>query len=181
MTNVLARCESGLIICEQRSCHFQRRLLDQLPLMLVRCEQRLDFTSQHLISAARFIEKNGTTLRLELNGGLKQFIYLLPTFRSHKGTRRLRIIASKLLSEKIPTKLSSLRCIQLPLTSRCNHALAARHSRITVTGESFIASAVSSTLKPPKNLNSTILLLRSSILARLVSAPSSATNSVARS
>src|SRR6185503_10897708 len=65
----------------------------------------------------------------------------------------------------------------LRLSSRYSHALALFHSRITVIGATFITSAVSSTLSPPKKRSSTIRLFRSSISARLFNASSSANRS----
>ena len=41
------------------------------------------------------------------------------------------------------------------LSWACSHALAMLHSRLIVAGEMCSTSAVSSTLKPPKNLSST--------------------------
>lgn len=46
-------------------------------------------------------------------------------------------------------------------SSRISHAFANFQSRITVSGETFSTSAVSSTLRPPKNRSSTTWTLRS--------------------
>ena len=61
-----------------------------------------------------------------------------------------------------------------PRISRASHARASRQSRITVCGETWSASAVSSTLRPPKNRSSTTCARRGSIRVRLSSASSRA-------
>ena len=48
-----------------------------------------------------------------------------------------------------------------PLSSRSSHSLASFQSRFTVSGDTFSASAVSSTLSPPKNRSSTTWARRS--------------------
>src|SRR6266496_4053557 len=58
-----------------------------------------------------------------------------------------------------------------------SHVFASAQSRITVTAEIPKTSAVSSTLRPPKNRSSTILLFRSSKAARVFNASSSAITS----
>ena len=50
-------------------------------------------------------------------------------------------------------------------TSRRSQAFAVFQSRITVSGETFKTCAVSSTVRPPKNLNSTTWLMRASNVA----------------
>jgi len=64
-----------------------------------------------------------------------------------------------------------------PSSSRSSHSFASRQSRLTVSDETWSTSAVSSTLKPPKNRNSIIRLFRSSIFANASKARSRATTS----
>src|SRR4029453_1333660 len=65
--------------------------------------------------------------------------------------------------------------------SRRSQVRASFQSRITVSGEIRSTAAVSSTLRPPKNRNSTTRLRRSSNLARAANAASRATRSSALS
>ena len=65
-------------------------------------------------------------------------------------------------------------------SSRISHAFASRQSRITVSGDTPSAAAVSSTVRPPKNRISTTLALRSSIFASASSASSSRDEIAAR-
>ena len=64
-----------------------------------------------------------------------------------------------------------------PSSSRSNQSFASRQSRLTVSGDTWSTSAVSSTLKPPKNRNSTTWLFRASTSANASNARSSATTS----
>jgi len=66
---------------------------------------------------------------------------------SEKSVLGLSLLLKRLFGRKQISQLD---------TSLPSQALAARHSRIIVIGASFITSAVSSTVKPPKNLSSTI-------------------------
>src|SRR5262245_38235390 len=118
---------------------------------LVRGEKRLQFMAQLLITGAGFIKECGPFARRAFEGGMKHLLNLPPEFNRH-----------------------------LPI-SRCSQALARVHSRATVPGETSSASAVSSTLNPPKNRSSTIWPLLGSNFASDVSASSSATISAARS
>src|SRR5215475_782599 len=118
---------------------------------LVRGEESLQIMSQFLITGAGFIKECGPFARRAFEGGMKHLLNLPPAFRRH-----------------------------LPI-SRCSQALARVHSRATVPGETLSASAVSSTLNPPKNRSSTIWPLLGSNSASAVSASSSATISAARS
>ena len=67
------------------------------------------------------------------------------------------------------------------LSSRASHALARLQSRSTVCGETDSATAVSSTLRPPKKRNSTTRAFRGSRRASSCSASSRATTSALRS
>src|SRR5215475_2810060 len=69
------------------------------------------------------------------------------------------------------------RGLTVPLTSWYSHALATFHSRRTVRSDTARTIAVSRTVNPPKNLNSTIRLLRASISASLIIASSIKTRS----
>src|SRR5882672_8912878 len=66
---------------------------------------------------------------------------------------------------------------QALVISRASHAFAYCQSRITVMGDTFNTSAVSSTLSPPKYRISTTWLFRSSRVASLSSASSKAISS----
>src|SRR5437762_2135165 len=72
--------------------------------------------------------------------------------------------------------------VQDPLLNESySQAFARFHSRMTVTSEMCSASAVSSTLNPPKKRSSTTLLFRESMVANRFSASSSAIKSAPRS
>src|SRR5262245_39806392 len=118
---------------------------------LVRGEESLQIIAQLLITGAGFIKECGPFARRAFEGGMKHLLNLPPAFRRH-----------------------------LPI-SRCSQALARVHSRATVPGETLSASAVSSTLNPPKNRSSTIWPLLWPNSASAVSASSSAIISAARS
>ena len=64
-----------------------------------------------------------------------------------------------------------------PSSSRSNQSLASRQSRLTVSGDTWSTSAVSSTLKPPKKRNSIMRLFRTSTAANASKARSRATRS----
>src|SRR5262245_36372930 len=118
---------------------------------LVRGEERLQIMAQLFITGAGINKECGPFARRAFEGGMKHLFNLPPAFRRH-----------------------------LPI-SRCSQALARVHSRATVPGETLSASAVSSTLNPPKKRSSTIWPLLGSNSASAVSASSSATISAARS
>src|SRR5262245_50126005 len=67
------------------------------------------------------------------------------------------------------------------LISRLSQALTKFQSRMTVKGDTLRTAAVSSTLSPPKNRNSTTFPLRGSCLLRRSRASSNANKSGARS
>src|ERR1035437_9919934 len=67
-----------------------------------------------------------------------------------------------------------------PLNSRKSQARASLQSRMTVSGETFNTTAVSSTLRPPKNRSSMTRALRESTAASALSASSSAISSLPR-
>ena len=68
-----------------------------------------------------------------------------------------------------------------PSSSRSNQSFANRQSRLTVSGETWSTSDVSSTLKPPKKRSSITRLFRTSTAASASKARSSATTSSAGS
>src|SRR5262249_9227658 len=140
-----------LILRHQIGGHSGGQILDPIPVLLVKDEQRFHFTAQFVVAAAGFGQESGARGRLASQRLLQQLIYLLPTFRSH--------------------------CSDI---SRISQALAVFQSRITVPSEMPSASAVSSMLSPPKQRNSTTRLLRRSIFASSASASSSAIRSAAR-
>ena len=80
-------------------------------------------------------------------------------------------------SEKITSVWYSVSRLGRSLSSVKSHARAIFQSRITVSEDTFTTSAVSFTLRPPKNRSSTIRDLRGSTSARADSASSNATSS----
>src|SRR4029434_2130739 len=95
-------------------------------------EERLDVEAHLAIVCAGLVEKAAPLSRLMLRGQCEHVFDPLPSLRGH---------------------------VNRPLSSsRCSHALAMRHSRLTVRGEISRTLAVSSTVRPPKNRNSTMRL-----------------------
>src|SRR6185295_6417703 len=99
----------------------------------------INFAAQLFITGACAIEKFRPELGVQLDGRVIKPLDLAPAFRSH-------FAAS-------------------PLISRKSQTFAIFQSRITVSGDTSSTCAVSFTLNPPKNLNSTTRLFRESTLA----------------
>ena len=89
-------------------------------------QQRTDFEFQSYIAIARLMNECPAVVRLHLEGALQQLVNLFPLLTIHADATSQLVI------------------------SRYNQALALAQSRITVTAEILRASAVSSTLSPPK-------------------------------
>src|SRR5215813_1462905 len=117
---------------------------DEILRLLVISQQRFDFPPQDLIVFTGYVQKGGALVRRSLQRGMIELFDLSPLFRLHYGFE----------------------------SSRSNQVLASRQSRATVSGETFKTSAVSSTLRPPKYLNSTDRACLGSIAASAVSASS---------
>jgi hypothetical protein len=99
--------------------------------------------------------------------------------RFRQGNWRVRRVLS---SEPDGTVLQFRSIVQLPSAflpeiSLSNHTLASFQSRMTVSGEIFRTSAVSFTLRPPKNRNSTTWLFRGSTSLRRLNARSTSIKS----
>ena len=85
---------------------------------------------------------------------------------------------AEILYQSYPRVRRQLESVSWPrLISRRSQAFAVFQSRMTVSGETFKTSAVSSTVRPPKNLNSTTWLIRASNVASALSASLRATKS----
>ena len=105
--------------------------------------------------------------------------FVVSAGRCHKRGPLLRIPVERSVAEILDTPPAlgvGHRC-SCPSSSRSSQSFASRQSRLTVSGDTWSTSAVSSTLKPPKNRNSMIRLLRTSTFANASSARSSATTS----
>src|SRR6185295_5886992 len=113
-----------------------------------RRQQGLDFAAKFGVALADFDKKSLSCAGFSRQSRVKNLFNLSPASGIHGG----------------------LLC---PLISRCSHALARVQSRAMVNGETARTSAVSSTLRPPKNRSSTTLLFRSSTVASRASAESS--------
>ena len=96
---------------------------------LVRGEQRFDFSLQVRIVAASIAEPSRSIRNVAFDRRREQVLYALPAIGRHRIPMGARI---------------GHRC-----SSRFNQARAIAHSRLTVAGDTFSASAVSSTLMPP--------------------------------
>src|SRR5947208_16400656 len=83
MSNVLVRYELRTIICDKGSCQFQGWFFNEVPFLSIRHQHRFDSCPQGLITFTSAVEKSRLPFSLQLNGGLKQLIYLLPRFMIH--------------------------------------------------------------------------------------------------
>src|SRR5436309_7971760 len=129
----------------------RRRQLEETLRRPLVSEQSLDFAAQPVVAAARREQK-----RVAIGAGTVQRL------------------GAQLFN---PPPAIGIAAHASPFSSRRSHNLARRQSRFTVSADTASASAVSSTLKPPKNRISTTRLLRASIAARASRARSSATTS----
>ncbi len=96
----------------------------------MRGEQRLDLPAQFEIVAALFVENPRARVAVALDGRGEHILHALPAIGRGRDVAIGRPVAH--------------RC-----SSRFNHARAIAQSRLTVAGDTFNASAVSSTLIPP--------------------------------
>src|SRR5204862_8019587 len=83
-------------------------------------------------------------------------------------------IADRSCLEQLVYLAITLRCHRWWPSSLCSHALAARQSSITVSGETWRIAAVSSTPSPPKKRSSITSLCRGWSFDKRPSASSSA-------
>src|SRR5262249_42978154 len=127
----------------------RRRFEESFRLLMVG-EQDLELKPQALVPRTGFVEVGCPAALLDIKDRVKDPVDLPPAFSLHR---------------------------LYPLSSLWSQAFASFQSRITVSGETFNTSAVSFTLKPPKNRSSTTWLLRSSTVARRSSASSIASKS----
>src|SRR5262250_289678 len=90
---------------------------------------------------------------------------------SHARSRKAALLAGTLFSTFLEQHIDLVPFLQFhvvgrsppgALSSRWSHALAVAQSRRTVFGEIWSTSAISSTVSPPKNLNSTTRPFRGS-------------------
>ena len=128
-------------------------------------EQRLDFPAQRLVVCTRLIQEGRTLMRFALERRVKETVDDGPAFVVHR----------------IFIQRRGGRSRGSPATSRCSHARAFAHSRLTVIGATPSTSAISSRVRPPKNRSSTIWAFRGSRSASSRRASSIATRSRDRS
>src|SRR5437879_4411533 len=117
------------------------------------CDQRLHLPPYGFVGA-NFIEVLVTLLWSSFQSASEHYLHLPPSLRRHACVSRF-----------------------LLFISRCSHARAVAHSRLTVAGETPSTTEVSSIERPPKNRSSTSLLCCGSRSARRFRASSSATRS----
>src|SRR5437763_13364399 len=145
----------AVISRQQLRCRFREKVAR---LMLAR-KQRLHLAAQAFIARAGDEHKSGA-----LGGRLCQ--------RFVKNALDVAPVASRQLFALRPSPLALSGA-----NSRKSQAFASFQSRITVSGDTFNASAVSSTVSPPKYLISTTWLFRTSTSASAFSASSNASRS----
>jgi hypothetical protein len=80
----------------------------------------------------------------------------------HERGALVRILVERGVAEVLVRRRRSASVMVVPLRARKQPEFCRRQSRLTVSAETSSTSAVSFTLKPPKNLNSTIRLFRAS-------------------
>src|SRR5439155_8068998 len=102
-------------------------------------QQRFHVASQRLVSFARGRHERRPFTRIAVERGVADLVDAPPVICLRHGSS--------------------------PSSSRSSHSFARRQSRLTVSDETLSTSAVSSTVKPPKNRNSTTWLFRTSTCA----------------
>src|SRR6266540_4930178 len=105
--------------------------MHEISVRIVRAKKRLDLTAQGIVTAGCGSEERRALVRRPFEDGVKERLYLVPACVGHG-------------RPSIPS-------------SRASHALAARHSRLAVEGETLSTCAASSIVKPPNARSSTIV------------------------
>ena len=104
-------------------------------LVAVSRQERLHLLSQFTIVGARLFDERRPFIRSTRERGAQNRLDIVPALAHHLERTRVRDA--------------------FPSSSRDSHILATRQSRLTVSTDIPSTSAVSSTLKPPKNRSST--------------------------
>ncbi len=123
----------------------------------VRTQQRFDFSTEFRLSGAGVVEEWGALIGFQREHGEQQCTGALEQFLCADAGRDLWWWCGSRLRTGVLAgihRLDAPRLVSLP-SSRCSHARAIVQSRFTVAGDVDSASAVSSTLMPPKNRHTT--------------------------
>src|SRR5215472_7685857 len=180
VTKLLAHQRCTLFFHQRLCCHGGGGCVHETLFLLVTPQQGFDFAAQYPVAAAGLAQESRALFRRAIQYRVKDFLNFGPLLWCHPG-----LWVSVPQSDDVGhcqheggtiDKLAS--CYRLgSASSRRSQALATRQSRFTVLVDTSKTLAVSSSLKPPKNISSTALDCRGSIFANLLSASSSATKS----